>query len=79
MNRDEMVSTKDLKTFTVGIDRTLDNTLEELKHVFGKTSKAEIFRMGIALLKVAATAKEKDQKLAVADQDDLIVKEIVLP
>jgi hypothetical protein len=35
--------------------------------------------MGIALLKVAAEAKERNLKLTVSDSDDVVKKEIVLP
>jgi hypothetical protein len=35
--------------------------------------------MGIALLKVAAEARERDMKLTISDQNDVVRKEIVLP
>jgi hypothetical protein len=66
------------KTFTVGIDETLDRTIDDLKEKFGKTSRAEVFRMGIALLKVAAEARERELKLTISDQNDVVRKEIVL-
>lgn len=74
-----MLTEKTYKTFTVGIDESLDKTIDELKEKFGKTSRADVFRMGIALLKVAAEARDKDLKLTVSDQDDVVKKEIVLP
>lgn len=67
------------KTFTVGIDENLDRTIDELKERFGKTSRADVFRMGIALLRVAADAKDRELKLTVSDQNDVVKKEIVLP
>ena len=74
-----MAATTDkLKTFTVGIDETMDRTIDELKEAFGKTSRADVFRMGIALLKIAAEAKEKEMKLTISDKDDVVKKEIVL-
>ena len=74
-----MITEKSYKTFTVGIDETLDKTIDELKERLGKTSRAEVFRMGIALLKIAADARERQLKLTVSDQDDVVKKEIVLP
>ena len=74
-----MITEKTYKTFTVGIDENLDKTIDELKDKFGKTSRADVFRMGIALLKVAAEARERDLKLTVSDANDVVKKEIVLP
>ena len=74
-----MITERSYKTFTVGIDETLDRTIDELKEKFGKTSRADVFRMGIALLKVAADARDRQLKLTVSDQNDVVRKEIVLP
>ncbi len=74
-----MITEKTYKTFTVGIDENLDKTIDDLKEKFGKTSRADVFRMGIALLKVAAEARERDLKLTVSDENDVVRKEIVLP
>ncbi len=74
-----MITERSYKTFTVGIDEALDRTIDELKERFGKTSRAEVFRMGIALLKVAADARDRQLKLTVSDQNDVVRKEIVLP
>jgi hypothetical protein len=67
-----------MKTFSVNIDPRVDDTLEDLRRAFGKTSKAEVFRMAIALLKVAAEADAKGWWLAVADGNDRIQQRIVL-
>ena len=74
-----MITEKTYKTFTVGIDENLDKTIDDLKDKFGKTSRADVFRMGIALLKVAADARDRDLKLTVSDSNDVVKKEIVLP
>ena len=75
---DTVIAERSYKTFTVGIDENLDRTIDELKEKFGKTSRADVFRMGIALLKVAAEARERDLKLTISDQNDVVKKEIVL-
>ena len=66
------------KTYTVQIDSKLDSTLENLKDDLGKTSRAEVFRMGVALLKIAREGKEKGLKLTLSDENDNVQKEIVI-
>jgi hypothetical protein len=66
------------KTFTVTIDRRLDEVLDQLKDDLGKTSRAEIFRMAIALLKIASEERKQGKKLTVASANDKVEKEIVL-
>jgi hypothetical protein len=67
-----------MKTFSVNIDERVDKTLEELRRSFGKSSKAEVFRTALALLKVADEARAKGLKLTISDRDDRVQKEIVL-
>jgi metal-responsive CopG/Arc/MetJ family transcriptional regulator len=73
-----VITERTYKTFTVGIDESLDRTIDELKEKLGKTSRADVFRLGIALLKVAAEARERDLKLTISDQNDVVKKEILL-
>lgn len=68
-----------MKTFTISIDERMDRTLEVLKRDLGKTSKADILRMGVALLGIASDALKQGQKMAVADQSDKVIKEILIP
>jgi metal-responsive CopG/Arc/MetJ family transcriptional regulator len=67
------------KTFTVSIDSRLDQALDELRASLGKTSRADVFRLAITLLKLAEEARQRGQKLVIADQEDRVVKEILLP
>ena len=67
------------KTFTVSIDARLDQALDDLRASLGKSSRADVFRLAITLLKLADEARQRGQKLVIADQDDRVIKEILLP
>ena len=66
------------KTYTFQIDSKLDETLDGLKEDLGKTSRADVFRLGITLLKVANEGKMKGLKLTLSDDEDKVQKEIVI-
>ena len=66
------------RKFTVSIDSKFDNILNELKSEFGQGSKVGVFKLAIALLKVAANAKKDGFNLAVV-KDDIVLREIKLP
>lgn len=68
-----------MKTFTVSIDARLDRALDDLRESLGKTSRADVFRLAVTLLKLADEARQKGQKLAIADQEDKVLKEILIP
>jgi metal-responsive CopG/Arc/MetJ family transcriptional regulator len=67
------------KTFTVSIDARLDQALDELRTSLGKSSRADVFRLAITLLKLADEARQRGQKLVIADKEDHVLKEILLP
>jgi metal-responsive CopG/Arc/MetJ family transcriptional regulator len=69
-----VITDRAYKTFTVGIDENLDRTIDELKEKFGKTSRADVFRMGIALLKVAAEAKNGTLTITLPKSPDMQTK-----
>ena len=68
-----------MKTFTVSIDERLDRALDELKESMGKTSRAEVFRLAVTLLKIADEARQEGLKLAIADKQGRVQKEILIP
>ncbi len=68
-----------MKTFTVSIDERLDRALDELKESMGKTSRAEVFRLAITLLKIADEARQEGLKLAIADRQGNVQREILIP
>jgi metal-responsive CopG/Arc/MetJ family transcriptional regulator len=82
LNRPEKAVTtpraSDMKTFTVSIDSRLDRTLDELKESLGKTSRADVFRLAVTLLKLAEEARSEGLKLTLSKQGK-IEREIVLP
>jgi metal-responsive CopG/Arc/MetJ family transcriptional regulator len=68
-----------MKTFTVSIDDRLDRALDELKESLGKTSRAEVFRLAVTLLKIADEARREGLKVAIADKQGKVQKEILIP
>jgi len=68
-----------MKTFTVTIDDHVGQLLDDCKQALGKTSRAEVFQIALAILKVAVDAHRNGQKLVVADEDDTLKKEILIP
>jgi Arc/MetJ-type ribon-helix-helix transcriptional regulator len=69
----------EMKTFTVSIDEKLDRVLDDLKDSLGKTSRAEVFRLAVTLLKMATEAKEEGLKLTLADKQNKVQSEILIP
>lgn len=68
---------------TFKFDEQLTNTIEELKNSTTATSKAEVVRRAIALLKVVQDAKNSGERLVLrregAPGDTVREREIVLP
>ncbi len=63
---------------TIEFPEQVDKILRELAEK-GDTSKVDVIRRALALYNyVNKEVKEKDLKLTVADEDDKILKEIVL-
>jgi predicted transcriptional regulator len=60
----------------IDVSPELNEALENLADNANLT-KSEILRRAIALMKVAAQAQEKGQKLVVIDQDQKAITEIV--
>lgn len=68
-----------MPTFTVNIDDTLDGNLNTLKKKLHQKTKAETFRLALALLKIAVDARDDDLKVVLADKNGEIKQELVLP
>jgi hypothetical protein len=54
---------------TFNVDKKLDDTLESLKEHYGASSKAEILRKAVALLKVAQESEQADGSLVIRKGD----------
>jgi len=68
---------------TFRFDEQLTTTIEELKSATSASSKAEIVRRAIALLKLVQEAQSRGEKLVLRREDEqgnsLKEREIVLP
>ena len=47
----------------------LEETIDNLVKITSSSSKSELLRRAIALMKVAAEAQQKGEKIVIADQD----------
>jgi len=65
------------KRMNLEVSEEFDATLELLKNRMGKTSKAEVIRSAITLLKYAKDQEDQGGQLAIAKEGD-IDKEIVI-
>ncbi len=54
---------------TFNIDEKMGQTLEELKEHFGASSKAEVLRKAVALLKIATESEAADGSITIRKND----------
>lgn len=68
---------------TFKFDEQLTATIEELKSATSATSKAEIVRRAITLLKVVQDAKDRGEKIVLRTEDEkgnaIKEREIIMP
>ena len=64
--------------FTFEMNDEMAKLIKKLAKAQGATSKAEVFRRAIALLKVAQEAKDQGKTLCVADKGK-VEKQLVMP
>lgn len=55
---------------TFNVDPKMDKTLEELKEHFGASSKSEVLRKAVALLKVASERERKDGSIVIQGENE---------
>jgi Arc/MetJ-type ribon-helix-helix transcriptional regulator len=56
----------------------LDEIIEKLVKLTGSTSKSEVLRRAIALMEVAAEAKQDGKKIVIAEKDRTPVAEVII-
>jgi Arc/MetJ-type ribon-helix-helix transcriptional regulator len=56
----------------------LDETIEKLVKQTGSASKSEVLRRAIALMEVAAEAKQEGRKIVIAEKDRTPVAEVII-
>jgi Arc/MetJ-type ribon-helix-helix transcriptional regulator len=61
------------------VNEQFQEDFEKLVELTNSSSKAEVFRRAIALLKIAAEAQAKGEKLMIANENRQPITEIVLP
>ena len=63
-----------MKLTSFNVDERMDATLEDLKEHYNASSKAEVIRKAVALLKIAKENEQKDGSLIIRrDNEDLKV------
>jgi len=67
---------KDKIRLSLEVSPELNNTLEDLALKIGAT-KSDVLRRAIVLMEVAVEAKERGQKLGIADKNQPLATEIV--
>jgi predicted transcriptional regulator len=73
-----MTDAEDMVRFNLDLSPELNQILEELASKIGE-SKSDVLRQAIILMQVMVIAKEQTQKLGIAEAEQLIANEIVLP
>lgn len=64
--------------FSMNFDAKADATLAELQRKLGASSKAEVMRTAVALLKVAQEGRDRGWKVTLSNDKDVVQKEIVV-
>lgn len=73
-----MTNAQDMVRLNVDLSPELNKVLEELADKIGG-SKSDVLRQAITLMQVMVIAKEQTNKLGIAEADQLITTEIIMP
>jgi Arc/MetJ-type ribon-helix-helix transcriptional regulator len=72
------MTTYTTKRINFDVTPELDSVINELTQKTGSTSKAELLRKAVALMKIATEAKEQGEKVMIADYNRVPLTEILL-
>lgn len=69
---------KDRVRLNLDVSPELNETLEELAHKIGGT-KTDVLRQALTLMQIAVMAKEKGKKFGIAEPEQPLATEILIP
>jgi predicted transcriptional regulator len=73
-----MTNAQDMVRLNLDLSPKLNEILEELANKIGG-SKSDVLRQAITLMQIMVIAKEQTNKLGIAEADQLIATEIIMP
>jgi predicted transcriptional regulator len=73
-----MNENKEMIHFNLDLSPELNETLEEMARKIGGT-KTDVLRQAIALMQIVVTAKEQGRKFGIAEVDQPLATEILIP
>jgi predicted transcriptional regulator len=73
-----MVDSTKMIHFKLDLSPELDETLDEIASKIGG-NKTDVLRQSIALMKIAIAAKENGKKFGIAEPDQPLATEIIIP
>jgi hypothetical protein len=65
--------------YSMKLDKKADALLEKLKCQLGATSKAEVLRLAVALLKTVQEGRQQGMKVALINDGGRVQAELILP
>lgn len=69
---------KEMIHFNLDLSPELNDTLEQMAKKIGGT-KTDVLRQAIALMQIVVTAKEQGRKFGIAEVDQPLATEILIP
>jgi predicted transcriptional regulator len=73
-----MTEIQEMVHFSLDLSPELNETLEELAQKIGG-NKSDVLRQAIALMQIMVTAQEQGKKFGIAESDQPLATEIIIP